>query len=610
MAGHSDLPTRLVPLVLFGWIAWGFWISRSTKSPSAGTVVGLVIVGLLLLICSLACIRALAVTVSVILATPFFIAGFIVYVCIRVLLLILSPICVIRPRPFLKSNPISKENYCRLCYKCDNIITRSNLLLGSPWILAFPVKTYEFYNKSDLISSASSCHLCYLLYCSVAAFANQDGSDQVQVNQTTSNTNLEAGLRDFHQHNTSRNTEIKIWMEVHFWDSPTIRVKLGGAPIVKSEHIDIAWIDKGILPMLTYMEYANRIEENFTHKCYDSVETDSNDLSTWANDWVRKCSEGHEVCQNEFILPTEKAYLPLRLIDVQEAAVSIGSVHLVSTADLQPNAHVTYCALSHCWGKSPMKVKLTRDNVNTMKSIQVRTLPRNFRDAIAITRQLGCRYLWIDVLNIVQDDPEEWKVQAGKMGLVYANAKCVISATASEDSTGGCFRLRALNYSPCVLRASGDKLLTARTFQNLPHLPALFSALVQQAPLSMRGWTFQERYLAGRVLHFCKGFVLFECNTLMASEYEKTGQEYSVKPNIRSDGRLHSERDIEEVVRHVSQWIPSPPWSAYSRFNRKPWQDWIRERRWNTQYDIQKEKRAAMIKESARAGVRGAFEFL
>ena len=54
-----------------------------------------------------------------------------------------------------------------------------------------------------------------------------------------------------------------------------------------------------------------------------------------------------------------------------------------------------------------MRVKLTKNNVETMKSIQIQTLPKNFQDAVVITRQLGCRYLWIDSLNIIQDDDEE-----------------------------------------------------------------------------------------------------------------------------------------------------------------------------------------------------------
>ncbi|KIM94483.1 hypothetical protein OIDMADRAFT_82724, partial [Oidiodendron maius Zn] len=69
----------------------------------------------------------------------------------------------------------------------------------------------------------------------------------------------------------------------------------------------------------------------------------------------------------------------------------------------------------------------------------LKSLTKTFQHAVQITRALKVRYLWIDSLCIVQDDDGEWESQSANMGLVYANAKCVISASASRDSNGGCF---------------------------------------------------------------------------------------------------------------------------------------------------------------------------
>jgi hypothetical protein len=154
----------------------------------------------------------------------------------------------------------------------------------------------------------------------------------------------------------------------------------------------------------------------------------------------------------------QKDYLPLRLLDVQDGVAD--AVQLVSTSQFEPGSTPTYCALSHCWGGT-VDFKLTGNELDQMQSLQMNLLPRNFQHAIAITRQLGVCYLWIDSLCIIQDDTGEWEAQSAKMGLVYANAKCVISATASKNSTGCCFVPRALRYDDCVLYESRTTALVA-----------------------------------------------------------------------------------------------------------------------------------------------------
>lgn len=68
-------------------------------------------------------------------------------------------------------------------------------------------------------------------------------------------------------------------------------------------------------------------------------------------------------------------------------------------------------------------------------------LPRNFRDAIIVTRVLGLRYLWIDSICIIQDSKDDWEEQIGKMGSIYGTAHLVIAATSSASSHS-CFLAR------------------------------------------------------------------------------------------------------------------------------------------------------------------------
>lgn len=50
-----------------------------------------------------------------------------------------------------------------------------------------------------------------------------------------------------------------------------------------------------------------------------------------------------------------------------------------------------------------------------MREIHNDELPCLFQDAVHMTSDLGFRYLWIDVLCIAQDDPEDWSRELPKL---------------------------------------------------------------------------------------------------------------------------------------------------------------------------------------------------
>jgi hypothetical protein len=76
-----------------------------------------------------------------------------------------------------------------------------------------------------------------------------------------------------------------------------------------------------------------------------------------------------------------------------------------------------------------------------------------FEDAIAATRRLGYRYLWIDSLYIVQDNQKDWDREAALIHKVYTWAECNLAAAASEDSSGGLFRKRDGLHGQCVVKS-------------------------------------------------------------------------------------------------------------------------------------------------------------
>jgi hypothetical protein len=200
-----------------------------------------------------------------------------------------------------------------------------------------------------------------------------------------------------------------------------------------------------------------------------------------AKKWIASC-HGNDLCQNKAI---DGPFCPTRVLDVN--ANDSREIRLIETGECPGLDSVPYIALSHCWGGS-IKTQLTEKNLEEMKhSISADKLPKNFQDAISITRRLGAQYLWIDSLCIIQDSHEDWVRESAKLGLLYANAICTISATASRNSSGGCFLSRDPFMSDCILRSKQEASIFVRSWiPEVASLEHLFEQKVELAPLSQR----------------------------------------------------------------------------------------------------------------------------
>ncbi|KAH8595946.1 heterokaryon incompatibility protein-domain-containing protein [Bisporella sp. PMI_857] len=116
-----------------------------------------------------------------------------------------------------------------------------------------------------------------------------------------------------------------------------------------------------------------------------------------------------------------------------------------------------------------------------MIDIPLHLLSRTFQDAIQVTRALGLRFLWIDSLCIVQDDKNDWTIEAAKMAQVYQGSYFTIAATSSTNSDGG-------------LKTIWD------------------------SRLSSRAWVLQEQVLSPRLIHFTEHQMFFQCFSGLESE--------------------------------------------------------------------------------------------
>ena len=65
--------------------------------------------------------------------------------------------------------------------------------------------------------------------------------------------------------------------------------------------------------------------------------------------------------------------------------------------------------------------------------IELSKTRRCVSDAIELTRKLGVRYIWIDALCVVQDDPEEQLNAMSRMSDIYSSAVFVIATAGTDD---------------------------------------------------------------------------------------------------------------------------------------------------------------------------------
>lgn len=254
--------------------------------------------------------------------------------------------------------------------------------------------------------------------------------------------------------------------------------------------------------------------------------------------WLQACDESHTECrksrddwyepQAELPEPRdaklpELPKLPTRVLDVEPTEPDV--IKVIEVADEKGS----YIALSHCWG-GDIEIRTTRDNFRArptdrtpQRDIPFHDLPKNFQDAVAVTRAAGLRYLWIDALCILQNDKEDWEKESGSMAAVYKNAHFVLGADMSPDSHGGFLDTEECGYKrreiPVATFGAEKSTIYARCQYNLHDNPCSmfdhYKGGQDRSPLQGRAWTLQEQLLASRMVHFTEKEMIWECKTAL-----------------------------------------------------------------------------------------------
>ncbi|KAF4921524.1 hypothetical protein CGCVW01_v005962 [Colletotrichum viniferum] len=115
----------------------------------------------------------------------------------------------------------------------------------------------------------------------------------------------------------------------------------------------------------------------------------------WMQKCLDTCTQTHTICK-EARAKAERLEKPNLLIDIGSNGDS--DARLVKSLNSQGIAK--YAILSYCWGQGSSKAyETTSDNLSArLESLNLHELPETIKDAIEVTRALGMRFLWVDVL--------------------------------------------------------------------------------------------------------------------------------------------------------------------------------------------------------------------
>lgn len=227
--------------------------------------------------------------------------------------------------------------------------------------------------------------------------------------------------------------------------------------------------------------------------------------------WLWQCSQKHRgTCEGHLEGPAQEARSSVQLLIDVDASCIVAAPQTCR-----------YTALSYVWGTVP-SFELTKANFaaacqkGSISKLK-REIPQVIRDALYLTKRIGLKYLWVDQLCIIQDDPEQKHAQICAMGKIYGEALLTIIALSSGDARDGLPRIRRKASQTMVSTVSGADFTAVRL------LKATLAETILNHRYETRGWTFQERILSSRCVLFTKEQMYFQCQLAAMSEDDPLG---------------------------------------------------------------------------------------
>ncbi|KAK0716506.1 heterokaryon incompatibility protein-domain-containing protein, partial [Apiosordaria backusii] len=171
-----------------------------------------------------------------------------------------------------------------------------------------------------------------------------------------------------------------------------------------------------------------------------------------------------------------------------------------------------YLALSYVWGDGRFyktcgaDVPALRKHGSLAPSAKLFNVPRTVRDAMALAKQLGEKYLWVDALCIIQDDDTHRTQQLRLMDRIYRHSVMTVIALSGGDAWSGL---------PGVGSGLRRRIMPVESIEgeaySLTIEPPHLRHVVDLSAWSIRAWTFQEQLLSRRCLYLSDWQAYFQC---------------------------------------------------------------------------------------------------
>lgn len=219
----------------------------------------------------------------------------------------------------------------------------------------------------------------------------------------------------------------------------------------------------------------------------------------------------------------------------------------------------SYVALSYVWGARSNE---HADRQTRLCSLDTTDLPATIADAIALTRAIGRRYIWVDSLCIEQSESDEVTATVANMGAIYKNAYLTIIAASGSDVHAGLSRLHKLSDGQTPHHAISFQTrgvtVTAMVYPND------LSEVWKECTWASRGWTYQEYVMSERIVIFTKNEMFFQSShgTRRREAYEPISSNVCPNPTLppsitqEDDGWLHEADDLQAYQRAVCNFSP------------------------------------------------------
>ncbi|KAI1813084.1 heterokaryon incompatibility protein-domain-containing protein [Poronia punctata] len=222
--------------------------------------------------------------------------------------------------------------------------------------------------------------------------------------------------------------------------------------------------------------------------------------------WLASCETEHEECKANKGAFSGVDLSFFRCIDVVDMCIAPVSIE------------ERYVALSYRWGDCVPFLLLNSNREDLFANGGLVTnwdlIPKTIQDSIEFVRGVGCRYVWIDQLCLIQDDDGDRGTGINAMDLVYEQAHFTIVAASGMDADSGL---------PGVREGSRSEIRQVKT-EVMPGVNLVLRHTMQDMLIKSeyhhRGWTFQEYYLSRRKIIFLDGIIYFKCHQKVYQELE------------------------------------------------------------------------------------------